>query len=79
MISWKIRYFFVQPANIIRTIFTIGQKVGDDFLVLGHVAPRQLFFVEQKCVTIDKLKNFDVFHWPKTLPVQWHFSKTFLK
>jgi hypothetical protein len=47
MISWKIRHFFVQPGNIIRTIFTIGQKVGDDFLVLGHVSPRQLFFVEQ--------------------------------
>jgi hypothetical protein len=60
MMSWRIRYFFVTPGNNIRTIFTIGPKVGDDFLV--QVNPRKLFFVEQKCTTIDKLKNFNVFH-----------------
>jgi hypothetical protein len=62
MISWRIRYFFVQPGNIIKTIFTIGPKGEDIFLVFGHVASRQFFCVEQKCVTIDKLKNFDFFH-----------------
>jgi hypothetical protein len=45
-----------------KTIFTIGPKVEDDFLLLVHLATTQFFFVEQKCAKNDKLKNFDVFH-----------------
>jgi hypothetical protein len=57
-----MRYFFLQTGNIMKTIFTIGPKVEDDFLLLVHLATTQFFFVEQKCAKNDKLKNFDVFH-----------------
>jgi hypothetical protein len=44
MISWRIRYFFIQPGNIIKTIFTIGQKVEDVFFGFGSRCSETIIF-----------------------------------